>query len=125
MSYGELAKHARADLAGGRRFMVALGGLLLALGLVGAGIVALAASPADQPLVMIGIFVVVAILPGALMVRAGLARLDAHPLVIALEQRPENVRAVSHAYQEGLRGYRKLAIVQLADGSSHSFEVPS
>jgi hypothetical protein len=126
MTYAELAKHARADLAGGRPFLIAFGALVLALGLV--GIVALAASAAEQPIatiVMIGIIAVVLVLPGALMVRAGLSRVDAHPLVVALERRPENVRSVTYAYQQGPRGYRKLAVVQLADGSSHSFEIPS
>ena len=124
MTHAELAEHARAEIARGRRTWLLLGALLLGLGVAGAGIVAMAASPADHPAVLIAVFGVVAILPGALMVRAGLARVDAHPLVVALAHRPGDVRSVGHAYQEALRGYRKLAIVELADGSTHSFEVP-
>lgn len=125
MTHAELAVHARASLRSVRRTWLALGALLASLGLAGAGIVAVAASPADQPLLIGGLFVIVAILPGAAMIRAGLARLDRHPLVVALERRPEDVRELRWAYEEGLRGYRKLAVVTLADGSTHSFVVPS
>lgn len=114
MTAAELAPHARKAFRGERRIWLVLGGLLLVLGLPLVAIPLLATSLAEaMPLTMIGLLA--AVLPGAFMVRFGSRSMDVHPLVVALEKHPEQIREVSFAYMEGFRGYRRIAEVTVGE----------
>ncbi|MGZ5971569.1 MAG: hypothetical protein ACXWP4_28055 [Polyangiales bacterium] len=107
-----------------RRIFAFLGGLLLLLGLAGATIVGLAASPSDQPLALVALFVVVAVLPGGAMLAWALRSLDLHPLVAALEREPQQLRSVRKAYQTTVEGdFATIAQVELVDGRRYDFAV--
>lgn len=119
-----LAPHARAALRRMRRIIGFLGGLMLLLGLAGATIVGFAAGPSDQPVALVALFVVVAVLPGAAMLTYALKPLDRHPLVAALEREPQQLRSVRKAYQKTVEGdFATIAQVELIDGRRYDFAV--
>ena len=112
MTAAELAPHARKSVRGERRLWLVLGALSLFLG-AALVVIPLLATHLREALPLAAVGLVVAVLPGALMTRVGLKRLDAHPLIVALERHPEQIRAISFGYQGGLRGYVELANVQV------------
>ena len=114
MTPAELAPYARKSIRGERRTWLILGLLLLILG-AAVVVIPLLATDLGEALPLVGVGLVVAVLPGVAMTRMGLKSPDAHPLILALEQRPEQVRAVTFGYQARLRGYTKLAHVTLKD----------
>jgi hypothetical protein len=126
----ELAPYARRSVQGARRTWLALGLIVLALGSVVFAILAGvslsgAARPEDGVPFIAGLTFVIAVLPGLFMTRAGMKRDDHHPLVLALEQHPERVRAVTYSYQAVGGGWARVATVSLRDGGVHAFFVPS
>ena len=121
MTPAELAPYARKAFGAERRTWLMLGLLLLLLGLA-AVVIPLLATTLGEALPIAAIGAVVAVLPGALMTRVGLKSVDAHPLILALEQHPERIAVVSFSYLQGLRGYTKQANVTL-DGRVWSFPV--
>ncbi|MFV8755299.1 hypothetical protein ACNOYE_32515 [Nannocystaceae bacterium ST9] len=120
-----IVPYAKTELRRWRKWWGVLGGLLLLVGVAAVTIVGVAAKPSDQPGVLIAIFVVIAVLPGAAMLAHALARLDRHPLVHALERGPERLRSIGFTYSQTIEGdYVDVVRVELIGGRSYVFWVP-
>ena len=120
-----IAPYARAEVKRWRFWWTLLGGLLFSLGVFAALLIGMAASPRDQPLLLAGIFVFVAILPGAGMLAYGLSHPANHPLVRALEGEPQRLKSVAYTYMQNIEGdYVDVARVELKTGASYVFAVP-
>lgn len=120
-----IAPYARGEVRRQRRWWLVLGGLLLLLGIFGASLVGVAASPRDQPLLLISIFVGVAVLPGAALFATAFRWPTHHSLVRALERERERLRSVSYTYMKNIEGdYVDVVRVELKTGASYVFAVP-
>lgn len=123
-SLAALMPYARAEVLRWRRWWLVLGGLLFTLGVFGAGLVGAAASPRDQPLLLIGIFTVIAILPGMALLANGIRMRTHHPLLLALVE-PQRLHSVGYTYMQSIEGdYFDVARVELKSGASYVFGVP-
>lgn len=107
-----------------RRFGGGLGVLLALLGILGVVIVGAAASPRDQPALLIGVFTVAAVLPGVLLMRYGFARFDRGELAAALRAPSGRVRSVEITHQANVEGdHVDVAVVTLTTGRTFVFWV--
>ena len=123
-SLAALMPYARAEVLRWRRWWLVLGGLLFTIGVFGAGLAGAAASPRDQPLLLIGIFTVVAILPGLALLTYGLRMRAHHPLLRALLE-PHRLHSVGYTFMQSIEGdYFDVARVELKSGASYVFGVP-
>ena len=118
-----LLPYARATYRS-RRIAGGLGGLMMLLGIFGVVIVGAAASPRDQPALLIAVFMVVAVLPGALLMRHGLSRFDRGELAIALRAPTGRIHRVEITHQANVEGdYIDVAVVTLTTGRTFVFWV--
>lgn len=101
-----------------RHFPLGLGAVLLGLGGLGSTIV-LAAAEGSERIVLALIFFVVAILPGALLVRS--AR-KPNPLASLFAAGGPTVTGTGVSYESGLTGYRARVSLALSDGTTHTIE---
>lgn len=107
-----------------RRWVAALGVLLVLLGGLGIVIVAAAASPRDQPALLIGMLALTAVLPGVFITRWSLAPFAHTDLGAALHAPRERVRTVEVSHQANVEGdYVDVAIVTLRNGRTFVFPV--
>jgi len=122
MSFGAHQAQAKAivdeAVRSERRFPMLLGVVLLGLGAVGSTIV-LAAAEGSERIVLTVIFVVVAVLPGVLLVRS--AR-KPNPLTNLFAPGGPLITNTAVSYEPGLRGYRARVSLALDDGTTHTFE---
>ncbi len=95
-----------------------IGGILLGLGVLGGGIVALAAEGTER-FVLLGVFAVVAILPGLGVMQMGR---KPNPLASLFEPGAPAVVGTSISYEQGLRGYRARVAIRLDTGATHVVE---
>lgn len=119
-----LVPYARAEVLRWRTWWLVLGGLLFSLGVLGAGVVGAAASPRDQPLLLVSVFIGVAILPGMALLAYGLRMRAHHPLLRALQE-PHRLHSVGYTFMQNIEGdYFDVARVELKSGASYVFGVP-
>ena len=104
--------YARAELSRSRWWWRILGGLLFSIGFAGCALLTLVAmtdaramARDRETIVIVGaVLLVLAVLPGAILLRQGFKKFDTHPLIRALAGEVHRIAEVRYAYQHSVEG---------------------